>query len=135
MTASAHSTVGFVGNNLTSLGRKSEAYMTTHNEINNFSGSLKKLMRDLLQIQMLFLLKGLSAIESLSLQITNLYENEFGPQIEATICIRMLQDNCSEDGRAVFNKFHVFNICFRFTLAYWELFLISETVFHRSSIE
>ena len=135
MTASAHSTVGFVGNNLTSLGRKSEAYMTTHNEINNFSGSLKKLMRDLLHMQMLFLLKGLSAIESLSLQITNLYENEFGPQIETTICIRMLQDNCSEDGRAVFNRFHVFNICFRFTLAYWELLLISETVFHSSSIE
>ena len=135
MTASAHSTVGFVGNNITSLGRKSEAYMTTHNEINNFSGSLKKLMRDLLHIQMLFLLKGLSAIESLSLQITNLYENEFGPQIEATICIRMLQDNCSEDGRAVFNRFYVFNICFRFTLAYWELLLISETVFHSSSIE
>ena len=135
MTASAHSTVGFVGNNLTSLGHKSEAYMTTHIEINNFSGSLKKLMRDLLHMQMLFLLKGLSAIESLSLQITNLYENEFGPQIEATICIRMLQDNCSEDGRAVFNRFHVFNICLRFTLAYWELLLISETVFHSSSIE
>ena len=89
MTASAHSTVGFVGNNLTSLGRKSEAYMTTHNEINNFSGSLKKLMRDLLHMQMLFLLKGLSAIESLSLQITKMNSDLKSKQLFVSGCSRI----------------------------------------------
>lgn len=54
LTILSHSPVGFVGNNLTSLGRKSEAFMAAHNKINNLSRSFKELMTDLQHIQMSF---------------------------------------------------------------------------------